>query len=331
MRRASLLGTLVALAASSLIFVSVAAAASPAVSTGNASAITNTGATVSGTVNPNGLSTQYAFQYGPSNRFGFQTTLTLAGSGTSTDSVSSTIGSLQSGTTYYYRIIAINSDGTTTGGTHTFKTTGPTPPPPVAKPVVSTGAALSSVNTAVLSGTVNPNGFSTRYRFEFGPTAAYGYQTAPVSIGSGKSVINVTRTLTALQSGQTYHFRIVAYSSQGTTVGADATFMTQPTGSRLAPFGHTSFVAPNFVGGIFIGCIGQTNCTAGMKVYRSDKLIAQRRAFYVNANDGGIVHYTINSTGRGYLRSSHHLNVTVVVTPVGGTSVTTNVTLVPFT
>ena len=331
MRRASLLATLAAVAASSLIFVSIAAAASPTVTTGVASGVTNSGATVAGAVNPNGLSTQYAFQYGPTNRFGFQTALTSAGSSTMNEAAEATITGLQPGTTYYYRIIAISSGGTSTGATANFKTTGTPPPPPVSKPIAVTGRASAGVNTAVLGGSVNPNGFSTRYRFEFGPTAAYGYQTAAVSAGSGKSSISVTRTLAALQSGQTYHYRIVAYSSQGTTVGSDATFTTQPVGSRLAPFGHTSFVAPNFVGGIFIGCIGQTNCTAGMKVYRSGRLIAQRRAFYVNANDGGIVHYTINSTGRGYLRSSHHLNVTVVVTPVGGPSVSVNVTLVPFT
>ena len=42
-----------------------ASSTAPTVASAAASAVTDTGATLNGTVNPNGTSTQYAFQWGP--------------------------------------------------------------------------------------------------------------------------------------------------------------------------------------------------------------------------------------------------------------------------
>ena len=53
-------------------------------------------------------------------------------------------------------------------------------------PTVKTGAATNRTNTSVvLNGTVNPNGSSTTYVFEYGLTPAYGLATASHSAGSG--------------------------------------------------------------------------------------------------------------------------------------------------
>lgn len=198
MREAICLGAVLALMAVSGVFASAASAeGSPSVTTGGASAITSNAATVSGTVDPNGLSTQYAFQYGTTAELGHETVLTSAGSG---GAVSAMIGGLLSGTTYAYRIIAINAGGTSTGGELTFKTSGSPPPPPPTKPTATTGAAVPGVNGANVTATVDPDSSPTTYYFEFGPTSAYGYQTTAASAGSG--ALPVSASSSAASAGR---------------------------------------------------------------------------------------------------------------------------------
>ena len=97
-------------------------------------------------------------------------------------------------------------------------------------PTVTTGATSSRHNTsAVLNGTVNPNGAATMYFFQWGTTTAYGGQSATHSAGSGSSPVAVHATALSLTPGTTYHYRLVATNSGGTAVGADRTFTT--TGS----------------------------------------------------------------------------------------------------
>ena len=56
------------------------AASAPTATTGDASAVTVSSAVVNATVNPNGSSTTYAFQYGTSTNYGSQTAATATGS-----------------------------------------------------------------------------------------------------------------------------------------------------------------------------------------------------------------------------------------------------------
>jgi hypothetical protein len=77
---------------------------------------------------------------------------------------------------------------------------------------------------ATLNGPVNGNGLNTEYRFEYGKTAAYGSSTSWVGAGSGAS--NPSASVAGLQPGTTYHYRIVATSSAGTSFGGDQTFTT---------------------------------------------------------------------------------------------------------
>lgn len=59
-----------------------AAASSPSVVTGATSAVHSTTAVLHGTVNPNGRSTTYYFQWGLTNAYGAVTTVRSAGDGT---------------------------------------------------------------------------------------------------------------------------------------------------------------------------------------------------------------------------------------------------------
>ena len=96
----------------------------PAVSTGGVSGVSQNSATLSGTVSTNSLQTNYGFEIATQpGEYGAATGLGSIG-GASTETVSVTLGELQPGTIYYYRVTATNADGTSYGEPETFTTPG---------------------------------------------------------------------------------------------------------------------------------------------------------------------------------------------------------------
>ena len=217
-------------------------ASAPVAVTGAASGVGPTGATVGGTVNPNGQPTNWYVEYGTTTGYGSKTATTDAGSGTSSKSVSAALTGLTAGKTYHFRLVATSDAGTTTGSDASFVTAEP--------PAVTTSAASSVGSTsATLNGKVDPNGRSTTYLFEWGTTTSYGSKTSSSSAGSGESAhVTATKGISGLKPGTTYHFRIVATSDAGTTKGADQAFTTQ---------------APPTVSTGQAGSIGPTSATVG--------------------------------------------------------------------
>jgi PKD repeat protein len=203
----------------------------PTVSTGSASGVSTTGATVAGAVNPNGSSTSAWFQYGMTTGYGSTTPAQALGSGSATAAVQATLSSLQPSTTYHYRVVGSSSAGTSYGSDATFTTAAVPVPPSVA----SGPASGVSATRATLSGSVSPNGSSTSAWFEWGTTTAYGSATAAQSVGSGSSAVTVQASLSGLQPSTTYHYRVVAASSAGTSYGGDATFTTAAVSSITLP------------------------------------------------------------------------------------------------
>ncbi len=95
-------------------------------------------------------------------------------------------------------------------------------------------ASEVTTTSAKLAGTINPEALETRYHFEYGTTTSYG-TNAPVpdaNGGSGTSNVEVTASIGGLHAGATYHYRLVATNSTGTTDGADSTFVA---GLPVAP------------------------------------------------------------------------------------------------
>jgi hypothetical protein len=75
---------------------------------------------------------------------------------------------------------------------------------------VLTGSASSiTQTTAILNGSVNPNGSPTTAWLEWGTTSAYGNQTSSQSLGSGTTSVSLSESLTNLLPNTTYHFRVV--------------------------------------------------------------------------------------------------------------------------
>lgn len=99
----------------------------------------------------------------------------------------------------------------------------------VGQPAVVSGIpTVTSSTAAVLGGTINPSGAQiTSCQFQWGTTTSYGHTAACTqSVGAGSSPVAVSSTpLSGLTPGVTYHFRLVATNSRGTSVGADETFV----------------------------------------------------------------------------------------------------------
>jgi hypothetical protein len=94
-------------------------------------------------------------------------------------------------------------------------------------PTVTTSSATNvTTNSATLNGTVNPNGLSTTYYFQWGTTTAYGHATPSLPAGSGTGNSAVSTNLTSLTPNTNYHYRLVATNSAGTNYGSDINFKT---------------------------------------------------------------------------------------------------------
>jgi hypothetical protein len=93
----------------------------PAVTTNPATNVTNSSATLNGTVNPHGLSTTVYLQYGRTTSYGSRTP-NQTKTGNTYQNVFANILGLSAGTTYHFRIVGTNTGGTRHGVDRTFTT-----------------------------------------------------------------------------------------------------------------------------------------------------------------------------------------------------------------
>lgn len=195
----------------------------PSVSTGGVDSITSNSATLTGSVNPQGCYTEYAFEYGRSSEGYPNEVIGSAGSGTSPVSVQtySALG-LQPSTSYHFRLSAWSSGGEVTGGSGSFTTKAA-----CSKPTVTTEAASSiTPYSATMNGTVNPGGCETMYKFEWGPSSSPStYPYVESGYVGGTSPVRVSKPAKTLEPGRSYHFRLSATNPGGAaTPGVDKPF-----------------------------------------------------------------------------------------------------------
>jgi len=210
----------------------------PLVSTSAATNVTTSSATLNGTVNPNGLTTNYYFQWGTSISYGNVTPTLSAGSGSTNISVSATISGLIAGTTYHFRLIATNSDGTSTGNNFSFT--------PGAASITTSSVSNITLNSAVCGGNVITDGGSnvTSRGICWGTNINPTTSNNTLIIGSGLGIFS--GTITGLLQNTTYYVRAFAINSNGTYYGDNVTFTTLCSIFSL-PFSEsfTNTVLPN--------------------------------------------------------------------------------------
>jgi tetratricopeptide (TPR) repeat protein len=200
----------------------------PVVITSRATLVTSFSATLNGSVDPHGLTTNVHFQYGTTISYGL-TTAIQSKTGNTYQNVAATINGLAVSTTYHFRIVATNGAGTRYGADRTFTTLSATGPP-----VVITGLPRNvTSSSATLNGSVDPHGITTNVHFQYGTTNSYGHTTT-IQGKSGNAYQNVAANISGLSASTTYHFRIVGTNTSGTTYGSDRTFTTY---SALGDYG----------------------------------------------------------------------------------------------
>ncbi len=197
----------------------------PDIAVGAPSSVTETSVRLNATLNPLGIDANCEVEYGLDTSYGSTAACSPAdvGSGASPVAVTADLTGLPSGTVYHYRFAATNANGTEFGTDQTFAT--------LHVPVIDGQRVLGvSDNRATVEALVNPKHAQTGFHFEYGLDTSYG-ASAPVpdaTIGPFDTDRAVVWTLSGLHPGSTYHYRIVATNSTGTTTGPDQVFKTYP-------------------------------------------------------------------------------------------------------
>jgi hypothetical protein len=277
--------TLQVLCLSLVLWASIAgvalAATSPSASTGPATKITQTGAVLNGTINPNGHATEYDFIYGPTTAYGSTTSVRTVKAGTKVVAVSRTITGLTPGTTYHYRISASSAGGLGGGADRTFTTAGH---PPAS--VITGGAVSVGKTVATPTGVINPEGEATIWTIQYGLTTAYGMQNFAGTLPALTTPLTVSAQLSGLAPGTLFHYRIVAYHGSLASPGADATFFTEPSRRpRPRMTAHTSpgrdrhspyaFTTSGSLGGAgFIPAAQRCTGNVGVRFYNGRRQLA---------------------------------------------------------
>ncbi|MEK7148511.1 MAG: hypothetical protein AAB770_01195 [Patescibacteria group bacterium] len=203
----------------------------PTVSTNSASSVLQNSATLNGYVTSNGANVNTWFEWGTNYSLG--NTTSNVNYGNTATSFSNSLFNLNANTTYYYRAVAQNSQGTVQGSILSFTTSGQYVPPPVPiPPYVSTNSASSVLqNSATLNGYVTSSGTNTSAWFEWGTSYSLGNSTSYNSYGTG--AISFNSSLYNLNPNTTYYYRAVAQSSYGIVYGSILSFTT--TGQTYVP------------------------------------------------------------------------------------------------
>lgn len=168
----------------------------PTVTSGAASAITQTTATVAGAISANGCSavTAYGIEYSTTQGFANGTGTAVASTNIAAGSFSSDLTGLTSGITYYYHAYATNSGGTSYGTELSFTTSSPNPVITVTT-LAAFGNVCINTTTAAGSFTINGTNLSTT-DITVSALAGFTYST---TVGG-----TYTSTLTLTQPGGTY-------------------------------------------------------------------------------------------------------------------------------
>ncbi len=210
-----------------------------------ASPVGNLTATLHSSFNPEGKATTYHFEYVDDADFqngGFANPATKTTAESAPGSAdfklqeaNLTAGGLIPDTTYHFRAVATNADGTASGPEATFKTR----PPIEAVDAWSTEVGAES---AILHASVDPRGIAAAGYLQYVDEASFqqsGFAEAadlpdvahgalPFDFGAGVGPSARTAILSSLPSGTSYRFRLVAEDPYGTFSSPTRRFSTPP-------------------------------------------------------------------------------------------------------
>lgn len=234
------------------------------VTSGNANGITQTTATVAGTIPSTGCSavTAYGIEYSTTNNFPTGTGTQTASTNLSGIDFSSALNGLSAGTVYYYRAYATNAGGTTYGSQLSFTTAAPVL---TATPLTAFGPVCVNTTAGPLSFVINSTAV-TAANINVGPLAGYNFATtsggtyaASLSLvhaaGPYTQTIYVQFTPTAVQS---YSGNIPVSGGGAAAINVIASGSGVNSGATVNT-GNATILSPNAV--MLEGAIATAGCS----------------------------------------------------------------------
>lgn len=194
----------------------------PSVNTNPATNVVPDGARLNGDVNPKNVATTGHFDWGTNPTLGTYTSTPTQSFGnvSATIPVTFDLSALMPNMTYYFRMTATNSLGTSVGSILSFTTP---VDPNVKPPAVTTDNSTHSPTLVTLNGTVDPMGSTTTVWFEWAlASSPSNFVTTPQQVvGAGNVPLAFSAQIPRSTEGV---FRAVARNAGGTVYGALVTF-----------------------------------------------------------------------------------------------------------
>ncbi len=202
----------------------------PSVTTGPPAAVGETTATLSGRVDPEipagGTPVESCqFEYGETTSYDHVAPCVPATPYSSATDVTADITGLSPASSYHYRLVAENAEGTTMGDDATVVTRG--------LPSVTGERATGKIRSATVRAEIDPFGYETSCEVQYADQEEFeAGEFAGASIAPCAETLNGFEPETAvvnldgLDVGKTYHFRFVAHNAAGPATGAGSSFST---------------------------------------------------------------------------------------------------------
>jgi len=280
----------------------------PAATTTAASSVTSSGAILNGTINAYGASTVVTFEYGLTTSYGTAVTAAQSPVGVSAKAVSYTLTGLTPNSTYHYRVVGVNSEGTTNGQDQTFTTLVGTPTITAISP---TSGPITGGTSVVITGT----------DLTAATAVKFGSNSATITANTATSI---TATSPAGSAG-TVDVTVATAGGTSATSSADQfTYVAVPTITAISPTagstvgGTTVTITGTNLTGVTAVKFGSTNAT-GFTVNSATQITATAPARSV-----GTVDITVTTVGVTSASSSAD-QFTYVAAPAATTNAATSI------
>jgi hypothetical protein len=241
----------------------------PTATTGSATGVAATAASLNGSAADNGLATTVTFDYGPTTGYGSSIAASTGGNlavGDGLTSVSATLSGLTLGLTYHFRVVATNSTGAAYGDDATFTTvqkkTAISALPRAAQ--IAYGQPLAS--SALSGGAATYNGGSVAGSFAWSAPATMptlGVSSQPVTFTPANSTDYAVVTGTVSVTAKGSPLLTTGTQSKSLQYGAGGSVAVTATGltGKPGPSGLVSYILTNS-SGVYAGS-GQVALATG--------------------------------------------------------------------